>query len=60
MRSVSEDLGGGAGRDGAVEPAIELQRVRAGGDPLTLFCGRDEVPGVEELQDGLGLAFCGG
>jgi hypothetical protein len=35
-----------------------LQRVGAGGDPLTLFGGRDEVPGVEELQDSLGLTFC--
>jgi hypothetical protein len=56
--SVSEHLGGGADRDGAVEPVIELQRVSAGGDLLTLFPGRDEVPGIEEPQDSLGLAFC--
>jgi hypothetical protein len=58
VHSVNEDLGGGAGRNGPVEPPIELPRVGAGGDPLTLFRGRDEVPGVEELQDSLGLAFC--
>ena len=46
--SVREDLGGGAGRDGAVEPEIQLCLVSAGRDPLPLplLLRRGEVPGV--------------
>ena len=43
--SVREDLGGGAGRDGAVEPEVQLRGVGAGRDPLPLLLRRGEVPG---------------
>ena len=49
MCSVRENLGGGTGRDGTVEPAVELGGISTRGDLLPLLSGGGEVPGVEEL-----------
>ncbi len=54
---AGEDLVGSVGRDGAVEPAVQLGGVGTGGDLLPLILGRGKVPGIKELQDVLGFAL---
>src|SRR5712691_1228423 len=53
---VLEDVGGGSGGPRPVEPLVELLRVRARGDQRALVGRQLHAPGLEHLDERLGLA----
>jgi hypothetical protein len=55
--SVFEDIGGGCGGEGSLEPLVQLGDVGTGGDPLALLVGHRDSPGVDDLEQVLGLAL---
>jgi hypothetical protein len=51
MRRIAERLGHGLGRDGAVEPALELAQIRAGVEQPDLLARRCQLASREHAED---------
>jgi hypothetical protein len=55
--SALEDVSGRVGRQGAVEPLVELGDVGAGGDLVALVGGHVDPARVDDLENVLGLGL---